>query len=58
VVPVSQTEDFVKEAKNLGKTFDYKIIKDEDHSISENRNMEFVLRKSIQFFKDNGADKK
>ena len=57
-VPVSQTEDFIKEAKGLGKTFEYKIIKDEDHSISENRNMEFILRKSLQFFKENSADNK
>jgi dipeptidyl aminopeptidase/acylaminoacyl peptidase len=57
-VPVAQTEDFIKEAKSLGKTFEYKIIKDEDHSISENRNMEFVLRKSLQFFKENSSDSK
>jgi dipeptidyl aminopeptidase/acylaminoacyl peptidase len=58
VIPVSQTENFIKEAKGLGKTFEYKIIKDEDHSISENRNMEFVLRKSIEFLKENSTDNK
>jgi dipeptidyl aminopeptidase/acylaminoacyl peptidase len=57
-VPVSQTEEFIKEAKDLGKIFEYKIIKDEDHSISENRNMEFVLKKSIEFFKKNSTDNK
>jgi dipeptidyl aminopeptidase/acylaminoacyl peptidase len=57
-VPVSQTEEFVKKAKGLGKIFEYKIIKDEDHSISENRNMEFILRKSLEFFKENSADNK
>ena len=38
----------------MDKKFEYKIIKDEDHSISENRNVEFILRKSIQFYKENG----
>jgi dipeptidyl aminopeptidase/acylaminoacyl peptidase len=55
VVPVAQTESFVKKAKKIGKTFEYKIIQDEDHSISANRNMEFVLRKALQFFRDNEA---
>jgi dipeptidyl aminopeptidase/acylaminoacyl peptidase len=56
IVPVSQTEKFVKKAKSLNITIEHKIIKDEDHSISENRNMEFVLRKSLQFFKKHSTD--
>lgn len=55
VVPVSQTEKFVKKAEKMGKTFEYRIIQDEDHSISENRNMEFILKKSLQFYKENSA---
>lgn len=51
-VPVAQTKDFVEEAKDLGINVDYKIIKDEDHSISENRNIEYILKKSIQFFSE------
>lgn len=55
VVPVSQTENFVKKAEKIGKKFEYRIIQDEDHSISENRNMEFILRKSLAFYKENVA---
>ncbi|MBK8946648.1 MAG: S9 family peptidase [Ignavibacteriae bacterium] len=52
-IPVSQTEEFIEEAEEIGKKFGFSIIKDEDHSISENRNVEFILKKSIQFFKEN-----
>jgi dipeptidyl aminopeptidase/acylaminoacyl peptidase len=58
IVPVSQTENFIKKAEDLGRKIEYKIIKDEDHSISANHNIEFILRKSIQFFKENGTSKK
>ena len=51
IIPVSQTEEFIEEAEDVGKKIEYKIIKDEDHNISENRNVEFILRKSIQFYK-------
>ena len=54
IIPVSHTEDFIEIAEDMDKKFEYKIIKDEDHSISENRNVEFILRKSIQFYKENG----
>lgn len=53
IVPVSQTNDFIDEAKEINKTFEVKIIKNEDHSISENRNTEYLLRKSLQFYKKN-----
>ena len=46
-------KDFVEAAKDLGKTIGYKIIKDEDHSISENRNEEYILKKSLEFYKQN-----
>lgn len=55
VVPVEQTEKFIKKAEKLGKQFDHKIIKDEDHSISENRNTEFIVRKSVQFFHEHSG---
>lgn len=53
IIPLSQTEDFIEEAEDIGKTFSYKIIKEATHSISENRNIEFLLRKSLQFYKEN-----
>jgi dipeptidyl aminopeptidase/acylaminoacyl peptidase len=52
IIPVSQTKDFIEKSEDLGRKFDYKIIKDEDHSISENRNVEYILKKSIEFFKE------
>lgn len=58
IIPVSQTEEFIEEAEDLGKKIEYKIIKDENHSISENRNVEFILRKSLQFYKKNSNNKK
>ena len=58
IVPVSQTKDFIEEAEDAGKKVDHKIIKDEDHSISENRNVEYILKKSIQFYKENSTSKK
>ena len=58
IVPVSQTKDFVEAAEDSGKTIEYKIIKDEDHSISENRNEEYILKKSLEFYKQNINNKK
>lgn len=58
VVPVSQTKDFIEEAEDQGIEINYKIIKDADHSISENRNKEFILRKAIEFYKENLNNKK
>jgi dipeptidyl aminopeptidase/acylaminoacyl peptidase len=57
IVPVSQTEDFIDKAEDIDKKFEYKIIKDEDHSISENRNVEYILRKAIEFYKQNSTKK-
>ncbi|MEJ2617096.1 MAG: prolyl oligopeptidase family serine peptidase [Ignavibacteriaceae bacterium] len=57
IVPVSQTKDFIDAAEDLGIKIDYKIIKDEDHYISENRNMEYILKKSVEFYKDNSNNK-
>lgn len=57
IVPVAQTEDFIAEAEDLGKKIEYKIIKDEDHSISENRNVEYILRKAVDFYKQNETKK-
>ena len=56
IVPVEQTTKFIEKAEKLDKKIDFKIIQDEDHSISENRNKEFILRKSIQFFKENSNE--
>lgn len=57
VVPVSQTEKFIEKANKIGKSYDYRIIQDEDHSISENRNMEYILKKSLQFYEENSEGK-
>jgi dipeptidyl aminopeptidase/acylaminoacyl peptidase len=56
IVPPSQTEEFGEKAKDLGLNIKYKIIKDEYHQISQNRNLAYILEKAIEFF--NSCEKK
>jgi dipeptidyl aminopeptidase/acylaminoacyl peptidase len=58
IVPVDQTKEFIEESEDIEKPFEYTILKDEDHNISENRNKEFILRKSIQFFRKHSQETK